>query len=155
MRLALTISILALVACGGSDTASTSGTDTAADASAPAEKTSPVAAAPTGGEPEAPEPPAATTSPESQNCLDLVSQAKFQAALPVCMAALQADPSNTAVQEALATAKSEAAGAAAAAADTAAAADAAADAAAGGAADAAKSGLGDATGGVLGGTATE
>lgn len=152
MRLALTILILALVACGGSDDkAPKSGSDTAATAEKSA--AAPGASAPTGGGSATPEAPAGTLagSEESQSCLSLVAEAKFQDALPVCMAALRLDPANTEVQNALATAKKETANAAAAGA----AADAAASGAVDGAAGAAKSGLSDATGGVLGGAASE
>ena len=142
MRLALMIVILALVACGGSDTAKTDTAKTAVEtpkaAGGDAPAKAPVAAAPA-GEPAAPEPAA---NPDAQSCLDLVSQAKFQEALPVCMAALRIDPENAAVQEALSTAKAESASAAA-------------GAAVGGAAGDAKSALGDVTGGALGGSATE
>jgi len=142
MRLALTIIVLALLACGGSDTAQTGGTDAAATAEtagADAPAAPPVAAAPEGSEPATPEPPA---NPQAQSCLDLVSQANFQQAIPVCMAALRIDPDNATVQEALSTAKAESA-------------TAAADAAAGSAAEEAGSRLGEVTGGALGGSTPE
>ena len=141
MRLALTIFVLALLACGGSDTAKTGDADaekTAAAAPA-ADTAAPVAASPSGTGAAAPEAPA---NPQAESCLSLVSQAKFQEALPVCMAALRIDPDNEAVQTALATAKAESA-------------TAAADAAVGSATDEAGSAVKGLTGGTLGGSATE
>jgi hypothetical protein len=133
IRLALTIFVLALLACGGSDTAQT---DTATSAAAPEAAE---AATPSGAEAAA---PAAPANPQAASCLALVSQAKFSDAVPVCMAALKIDPDNAAVQGALHTAKAESASTAA---------SGAADAAAAGA----NSALGDATGGALGGAAPE
>lgn len=95
--------------------------------------------APTPPTPSAPEPSAAV-DPQAESCLQLVGDAKFQQAVPVCVAALQADPSNQQVEDALGRAKAE----------TAKLADAqgAAEAAAGSASDDAASKLGDATGGM-------
>ena len=145
IRLALSIFVFALLACGGSDTAQTGDADAEkTTAAAPAaDDAAPVAAAPSGSDTAA---PAALANPDAENCLALVSQAKFQAAVLVCMAALNVDPNNEAVQTALATAKAESATAAA---------SGAADAAVGTATDAANSGVNDLTGGALGGTETE
>jgi hypothetical protein len=90
--------------------------------------------------PETPAPPAAEAAdPQAQSCLDLVASAKFVEAVPVCMAALEANPANEAVKSALAKAQTEAAKTAAAGA----AADAAAGAAAGEAAGAAAGAAGE------------
>jgi hypothetical protein len=142
IRLALSIFVFALLACGGSDTAQTGDADAAkTTAAAPAaDDAPPVAASPSGADAEVP------VNLEATTCVGLVTEAKFQAALPVCMAALNVDPNNEAVQTALATAKAESATAAA---------SGAADAAVGTATDAANSGVNDLTGGALGGTATE
>jgi len=146
MRLALTFFVLVLLACGGSDTAQTGDADAAKTAAATPEtaaadepSTPPVAAAPSGAEPAAVEPP---VNLKAVSCLALVSQTKFQEALPVCTAALQIDPDNTAVQAALDTAKGESA-------------TAAADAAVGSATDEASSRVNDLTGAALGGSAAE
>jgi hypothetical protein len=69
--------------------------------------------------------------------LDLVAQGNFADATQVCMAALAIDPNDTAVQQALATAKSQSASAMP-------------DAATGAAKGAAESQLDDLTGGALG-----
>jgi predicted Zn-dependent protease len=50
---------------------------------------------------------AAEVAPEVASCLDLIGQAKFQEALPVCLAALKIDPDNEAVQDAVAQARTE------------------------------------------------
>jgi hypothetical protein len=47
--------------------------------------------------------------PQVANCLDLIQQAKYQEALPVCLAALAIDPDNQQVQDAVAKARAEAA----------------------------------------------
>jgi hypothetical protein len=145
-RLALTIFVLVLLACGGSDTAQTGDADAAKTAAAIPEavtpddpSTPPVAAAPSGAGSAAPEP---TVNLKAASCLVLVSQAKFSEALPVCTAALQIDPDNTAVQAALDTAKTESA-------------TTAADAAVGSATGEASSRVDDLTGAALGGVATE
>ena len=72
----------------------------------------------------------------SPTLLDLVRQAKYQQALPVCLAALEIDPDNQQVRDALDQARAETAKLAA------------AEAAGGDAAEEATSKLGEATGGV-------
>jgi hypothetical protein len=120
VRLAVIISVLALFACGSSDTTETGdAAGTAPAESAGAAVTPPVAATPPTS-PRAPEtPPAAaeTAPPQVQSCLDLIAQAKFQQALPVCLAALKLDPTNQQVQDAVNTARAETASAGQAAAD--------------------------------------
>ncbi len=93
MRLILVLTALVAIACGGSDTAQTGG-ESAADKS--------VSAAGSGGEP-----PEAAVDPQIASCLDLVTQAKFAAALPVCLAALKAHPGNAELQAAAPAARSQ------------------------------------------------
>jgi len=57
--------------------------------------------------------------PDVKSCLQLVSQAKFNEALPVCLEALKKHPANERVKEAVETAKAAVAEAAAAATDAA------------------------------------
>jgi hypothetical protein len=45
------------------------------------------------------------TPPESARCLELVEQAAFSEAVPVCVRAAALDPDNAAVQQALETAR--------------------------------------------------
>jgi hypothetical protein len=134
VRLAIVISVFALLACGGSDSNQTG------DAGG----VPPVETAVDEDVIEIPEPampePTATVDPKVQSCLDLVSQSQFQQALPVCLAALNVDPDNQQVQDAVAKARTEAAKLAAA--------EAAGSAAAEGAAGEAASKLGEATGGM-------
>lgn len=130
------ISLFALtLACGSSDSVQTptGGTET------PPVSASTGQGAPTPPAPSAPE-PAARVDPQAESCLQLVGDAKFQQAVPVCMAALRADPSNQQVKDALGRAQAE----------TAKLADAqgAAEAAAGSASEDATSKLGEATGGM-------
>jgi len=126
---ALSIVLVALVACGGSDKAD-SGSDAAGDMAGKAAA---------GGEHtdhmEAPKAPAAAPAGSGtpgaailtgQRCRDLIAKGEFQAALTPCLAALNADPSNTELQEAVAKARASKAGMQDGAAD---AADAAADSA--------------------------
>ena len=61
----------------------------------------------------------AEEDPAVGNCLKLVSQAKFEEALPVCLDALKKHPANEQVEEAVAIAKAAVADAAAAATDAA------------------------------------
>jgi hypothetical protein len=102
-RLAVMFSLLALlglVACSGGDTGE--GT-TSGDEPAPvsAQKAgAPAAPAPT---PEAAK--AAPADPQVQSCLDLVAEAKFSEAVPVCTAALRSHPGNAEVKKALAEAQ--------------------------------------------------
>jgi len=55
----------------------------------------------------------AEEDPDVKNCLKLVSQAKFNEALPVCMEALKKNPANEQVKQAVETAKAAVAEAAA------------------------------------------
>jgi len=99
-RLAVTLSILALLACGGTETAQTSGSEAIPPVSAAGE------AAPA---PDIPEPTAAVeVAPEVASCLNLIQQQRFQEALPACLAALEADPDNLELQAAAEQAQSEA-----------------------------------------------
>jgi hypothetical protein len=99
-RLAITLSMLALLACGGTDTAQTSGSEALPPVSAAGE------AAPAL---EIPEPTSAPElAPEVASCLDLIRQQRFQQALPVCLAALEVDPDNLEVQAAVEQARTEA-----------------------------------------------
>jgi hypothetical protein len=118
-RLVVMLSMFFLIACGGSDTADTSDAGSASDtppvkaagSSAPAAKAPSAPAAPT-----APAAPSADVNPQVTSCLGLVRQAKLEAALPVCLAALEADPGNTEVQAAVEAARAKTASLAAAAA---------------------------------------
>jgi hypothetical protein len=56
--------------------------------------------------------PVSNAASESAKCLDLVNHAAFTEAVPVCVRAAGLDPENTAVKQALETARKEAAGAA-------------------------------------------
>jgi len=129
VRLAIVISVFALLACGGSETSQTGDAGGAPPVEAAVDETADVPAV-----------PAVTVDPKVQSCLDLIRQAEFQQALVVCLAALEIDPDNQQVQDAVATARAEAAKMAAA--------EAAGGAAAEGAADEATSKLGEATGGI-------
>jgi hypothetical protein len=98
-RLAVTLSMLALLACGGTETAQTTGSEAVPPVSAEGE------AAPA---PELPEPTAALEpAPEVASCLNLIRQQRFQEALPICLAALEVDPDNLEVQAAVEQAQSE------------------------------------------------
>ena len=99
VRVALMISLFALIACGGEDTAQTTGPGETPPAAAAGERA--VA-------PEAPEPPA-MPHPQVESCLDLIRQAAFERALSVCLAALAVDPDNEEVKAAVEKARSEAA----------------------------------------------
>ena len=98
-RLAVTLSMLALLACGGTDTAQTSGSEGLPPVSAAGETAAPA--------PEIPEPTAALEpAPEVASCLNLIRQQRFQEALPTCLAALEIDPDNVEVQAAVEQAQS-------------------------------------------------
>jgi hypothetical protein len=128
VRLAFVISVFALFACSGSDEGRTTDAGDAQRVDAAGmERTA---------APKAPEPAATTeVDPKVQSCLDLVRQAEYQQALPVCLAALKIDPDNQQVRDAVDQARAEAAKLAAA-------------EAVGGAAEDATSKLGEATGGM-------
>ena len=131
VRLAIMISLFALLACGGSDTAQTGDVGDVPPVEAAAEAQADV--------PEVPM-PEATIAPEVESCLDLIRQLEFQQALPVCLAALAIDPDNEQIQDAVAQARTETAKLAAA--------EAVGEVAAEGAAEEAASQLDEATGGV-------
>jgi hypothetical protein len=114
---------VALTACGNES----SNQNTAAQApSSPTREASPPSvdvAAPSAmlaPAPTAAPTPVAVAPPESAQCLDLVGKGAFAEAVPVCVRAAGLDPENTAVQQALETARAKAvtAGAAAALAKT-------------------------------------
>ena len=86
-------------------------------------------------------------NPKADSCLDLIGKAEFQQALPVCLEALQVDPSNQQVRDAVAKARTETAKLAAAK-EAAGAAGSAAQEAAGAAAGEATSKVGEAAGGM-------
>ena len=102
-RLAIIISVFALLACGGSDSGQTGDASGVPPVEATMDET---AAVPPVPEPAVPA-PAATVDPKVQSCLDLISQSQFQQALPVCLAALAIDPDNQQVQDAVAQAQAE------------------------------------------------
>jgi hypothetical protein len=106
-RLAVTLSILALFACGQGETGPAGESQAPPGVSATGDE----AAMPETQEPMGiPEPAAAEqVNPQVANCLDLIRQTKFQEALPVCIAAAAIDPDNQQVQDAVATARAEAA----------------------------------------------
>ncbi len=87
VRLAVVISVFALFACSGSDTSQTGDAGGVPPVGATAEE--------------------AAVAPEVQSCLDLIRQSEFQQALPVCVAALEIDPDNQQVREAVALAGPE------------------------------------------------
>jgi len=106
-KIAITILAVAMLACGGSDTAPTGDTGETGDAP-------PVSATGGGsaGAPEAAPPPAPTAAavhPQVESCLDLIRKAEFEAALPVCLAALDFEPDNQEVRDAVEQARTEAA----------------------------------------------
>ena len=105
----IAFAILGLAACGQKE--SGSGPVDAPAATGGAMKSepapAPAAAAPA---PAADTPPvSAPAAQDSASCLDLVGAGSFAQAIPVCTAALQADPTNEKVQSALETAKAKAA----------------------------------------------
>jgi hypothetical protein len=144
VRLAIAISLFALLACGGSETKETG---TAGEAG----KTPAVGTAVEKAKGSEMEKPAATVDPKVQSCLDLVRSAQYQQALAVCLAAQEIDPSNQQVQEAVNTARAET-GKLAGAQQAAGPAEGAAKEAAGAAAGGATSKLGEAAGGMAGET---
>ncbi|HKC49987.1 MAG TPA: hypothetical protein VKF60_04285 [Myxococcota bacterium] len=113
----IAFAVLGLAACGQKENQSAT---SASDAT-------PQSAAESAAKPDV----GAAANPDATSCLDLVATGSYEAAVPVCTAALGADPNNTQVKAALDTANSKIAEMAAAAAQG------AADAAAG-AADAAQ-----------------
>lgn len=146
-RLLVTMSVLALAACGGSETGQTQTKSETTPAAAEAPQ---AAKAPQATEAA----PATTAQPmpdtHAQHCLDLVAAGKFEEALPMCLAALKVDPTNQQVRDAVDQARAETAKATAAAGAAQAAGGAATDEAAGAATEAAKSKLGEATQGLPG-----
>jgi uncharacterized protein YjbJ (UPF0337 family) len=75
------------------------------DAAAPP---APAAAKPEAAAPAAENPPVSAPAQDSSNCLDLVTAGSFAQAIPVCTAAVQADPANEQLKTALDTAKTKA-----------------------------------------------
>ncbi len=144
--------LLAMAACGGQDVSTTESGAT------PDVSARPAAGAPAaGGAASAPADSAAaagaaTASADAVDCLGLVEQARYAQAIPVCMRALEIEPNDRELRQALTTAKAEAGQMAAAGADAEAQARAAAEstesaarAAAGSAQDAADQAAQDAT----------
>ena len=108
-RFALMILAAALLACGGSDTADENAADenaTGADAGQKMGETAPVPPPrPTGAVAgEAPPPNAALSA---STCRKLIAVGNFEMALKICLQALEADPDNTELQDAVATARAE------------------------------------------------
>jgi len=133
VRLIVIVFVFAVLACGGSDTGQTD----EAGAVAPAAKS---AAAPAKPAP-APTPAAsAKADPKVEGCLDLVRRGKYEPAVPLCLAALEIDPDNQQVRDAVDKARAETAKMAASKAAT--------EAAGGAAAEQGASKLGEATGGM-------
>jgi len=108
VRLAIAISVFALLACSGSETSQTGEAGEAAKAPAAEAAKAPSAGAAV-EEKAATETaqPSATVDPKVQSCLDLVRASKYQQALAVCLAALEIDPDNQQVKDAVATARAE------------------------------------------------
>lgn len=103
---------VALMACGdrASESLKTPAQSQPAQVSQTDKTTPPqVAAAPPAGLPEK---AVMNAAPESTRCLDLVNDRAFTEAVPVCVRAAGLDPENTAVKQALETARKEAASAA-------------------------------------------
>lgn len=105
-RIAIAFMILGLAACGGSETG-----DTAAAPEGSPKGTLAAPGSPAAGKAYGESTAAATaTSPVAQRCLDLVADAKFAEAVPVCIKAAGMDPEDARVKEALQTARAKAAG---------------------------------------------
>jgi hypothetical protein len=137
VRLIVTLFVFAMLACGGSDTGDTGavgGEQPAAESASAPDMPTPAA------KPAATPEPAASTDPKVLGCLELIRKGRYEGAVPICLAALEVDPDNQQVQDALAKAKAEAAKMAAA--------KAASQAAGEGAAEQASSKLGEAAGAV-------
>ena len=104
-RFAIALSILALFACGETETGPAGesealpGVSATGDEAVVAETEELVAIS----EPAAAE----QVHPQVASCLDLIQQTKFQWALPVCLTALEIDPDNQEVQDAVAKAQAE------------------------------------------------
>ena len=106
-RLVVLFFVLALAACSGSETS-----DTPTTAEPPAVETAAPAAAPKAAEaPMAAETPKAVEAtpedPQARSCLDLIAAGSFQQALPVCLAALEANPANQQLRDAVDQARAE------------------------------------------------
>ncbi|HXX46986.1 MAG TPA: hypothetical protein VEN47_02085 [Myxococcota bacterium] len=101
----IAFAILGLSACGQKESGSSGPMD------APAAPPAPAAAKPEAAAPAAENPPpvSAPAQQDSSSCLDLVGAGSFAQAIPVCTAALQADPANEQLKSALETAKTKAA----------------------------------------------
>lgn len=118
IRFAITISIVALlVACGSSDDTRTADDSSMPSAAMPeavaddaVEEATADLAVDAAVEEAAVDVTAgadATMDPQAATCMDLVSQMKFQEAVPACLAAADADPANQQVQDALSQAQAE------------------------------------------------
>jgi hypothetical protein len=99
-RLAIAFSILALFACGETDTGPAGESQAQPGASATGDEAAMI-------ETEELMAIAEQVDPQVASCLDLIRQAMFQEALPVCLAALEIDPDNQEVQDAVAKAQAE------------------------------------------------
>ena len=104
-RLAVTLSILALCACGQTETGPAGESQTPPGVSATGDEAVVVETEELVviSEPAAAE----QVDPQVASCLDLIQQTKFQWALPVCLIALEIDPDNQEVQDAVAKAQAE------------------------------------------------
>ena len=104
-RLAVTLSILALCACGQTETGPAGESEAPPGVSATGDEAVVVETEELVviSEPAAAE----QVHPQVASCLDLVRQTKFQWALPVCLIALEIDPDNQEVQDAVAKAQAE------------------------------------------------
>lgn len=96
LRIILAIAILALTACGAQETTTTQ-TPGAASEVGESGGSAPVEAAQE----------AAVSFPQVERCLDLIREAAFARALPVCLEALDLDPQNQQVQAAVNQARTE------------------------------------------------
>lgn len=95
-----------VVACGGGDTTGEGG---AGSAEAPGGAKGMAKEAGEAAAGAAREMAGEMVPPESAECLDLVKKSEFAAAVPVCLRAVNVDPDNADVQEALSTAQAESA----------------------------------------------
>ena len=100
----IAFAVLGLSACGQKESGSSGPVDAPA---APPAAAKPEAAAPAPA--ENPPPVSAPAQQDSKSCLDLVGAGSFAQAIPVCEAAIQADPANQQLKSALDTAKNKAA----------------------------------------------
>jgi hypothetical protein len=98
----IAVAILGLSACGrGQNESATSGTTGSATGSAPT--SAPAAAAESAAKPDV----GAAPNEDVTSCLDLVGTGSYEQAVPICNAALNADPANEKVKAALETAQAK------------------------------------------------